>query len=408
MGPEAADIDLLRRYARSGDQSAFAEVVRRRVDLVYSAAARRVGDRHLAEDVTQAVFLILSRKAGSIGLHTPLAGWLLRTVRYAAANAVKIEARRRRHERKAGASMNNGLCSANPSEVLIWQEIAPQLDDAVLKLPSADRDAILMRYFEGRNTRELAGAFGVSEDAAKQRVSRAIERLRKRLCGSDIAIPSAAFTALISELAVRSAPAAVTTGVIGIGGAGVAASAGSVIAKGALAMMTWTKVKACAAALAVAAMLGTGGTMLMNQAVAQAPPKESKPAPPARRPTPAQPAAADPARGTVASAPPVVVKTVPEAGALDVDPKLTEIKVTFSKDMKDGNWAFAQTSPNTFPKTIGKPRYLEDQRTCVLTVQLEPGKGYLIWLNRPPYDSFMDQEGRKAVSYLLTFETAKQ
>ena len=111
--------------------------------------------------------------------------------------------------------------------------------------------------------------------------------------------------------------------------------------------------------------------------------------------------------GVVATAAPVVVRTTPEAGAKDVDPKLTEIKVTFSKDMQDGNWSFVQVSDESFPKTVGKPKFLEDKRTCVLTVQLEPGKGYIIWINRAPYNSFMDPDGRRAVPYQLVFETRK-
>ena len=109
----------------------------------------------------------------------------------------------------------------------------------------------------------------------------------------------------------------------------------------------------------------------------------------------------------VETAPPVVVSTEPRAGADDVDPSLTEIKVTFSKDMQNGNWAFAQMSKEMFPETTGKPRYLDDKRTCVLPVKLQPGKTYLIALNKPPYDSFMDPDGRKALQYLLVFETKK-
>jgi hypothetical protein len=108
---------------------------------------------------------------------------------------------------------------------------------------------------------------------------------------------------------------------------------------------------------------------------------------------------------TVQSMPPVVTKTEPQAGLTDVDPATTEIRVTFSKPMKDGDWAFAQISKETFPKTTGKPHYLPDGQTCVLSVHLEPGKTYVIWLNRPPYDSFMDQDGHKAVPYLLVFQT---
>jgi RNA polymerase sigma-70 factor (ECF subfamily) len=109
----------------------------------------------------------------------------------------------------------------------------------------------------------------------------------------------------------------------------------------------------------------------------------------------------------VKTAPPVVVSTEPRAGADDVDPGLTEIKVTFSKDMQNGNWAFATMNKEMYPQTTGKPRYLDDKRTCVLPVRLEPGKTYVIALNKPPYNSFSDTNGRKAMEYLLVFETKK-
>src|SRR5687767_1604622 len=144
------DARLLRRYAEQRDEAALASLVRRYVDLVYSAAARRVGRGPMAEDVTQAVFVILATKAKSISTNRPLSLWLLTTVRYAAANALRIDARRRRHEQAAGAmrAAASGACSANPSDVLVWQEVASQLDDAVLKLPAADRRAVVLRYFE--------------------------------------------------------------------------------------------------------------------------------------------------------------------------------------------------------------------------------------------------------------------
>src|SRR4051812_8261572 len=98
MGPVIDDDRaLLGRYASGRDEQAFAALVRRHVNLVYSAAARRVGDRHLAEDVTQAVFIILAQKARSIRPDAPLSAWLLTTVRYAASNALKMESRRRKH-----------------------------------------------------------------------------------------------------------------------------------------------------------------------------------------------------------------------------------------------------------------------------------------------------------------------
>ena len=105
--------------------------------------------------------------------------------------------------------------------------------------------------------------------------------------------------------------------------------------------------------------------------------------------------------------PPVVVKTVPEAGAADVDPKLAEIRVTFSKDMQDGSWSWSTLSKETFPEVAGKPRYRDDKRTCVLPVKLEPGKTYAVWVNSAKFGNFKDADGRSAVPYLLVFKTKK-
>jgi RNA polymerase sigma-70 factor (ECF subfamily) len=110
---------------------------------------------------------------------------------------------------------------------------------------------------------------------------------------------------------------------------------------------------------------------------------------------------------TLESVPPVVVKTVPKAGTAEVDPKLTEIKVTFRKDMQDGSWSWATHSKESFPKLDGKPKYLADKRTCVLPVKLEPGKTYAIWVNSEKFGNFKDTDGRSAVPYLLVFKTKK-
>jgi RNA polymerase sigma-70 factor (ECF subfamily) len=110
---------------------------------------------------------------------------------------------------------------------------------------------------------------------------------------------------------------------------------------------------------------------------------------------------------TLESVPPVVVKTVPEAGSADVDPKATEVKVTFSKDMQDDSWSWTQFSRETFPTLDGKPKYLADKRTCVLPVKLEPGKTYAIWVNTDKAANFKDTAGHAAVPYLLVFRTRK-
>jgi hypothetical protein len=108
---------------------------------------------------------------------------------------------------------------------------------------------------------------------------------------------------------------------------------------------------------------------------------------------------------TLESAPPVVVKAVPEAGASDVDPSTTEIRITFSQPMEDRSWSWSTVSKESFPKASGKPRYLEDRRTAVLPVKLEPGKTYAIWLNSPKFRNFKGANGESAVPYLLVFKT---
>ena len=108
---------------------------------------------------------------------------------------------------------------------------------------------------------------------------------------------------------------------------------------------------------------------------------------------------------SVKSMPPGPVKTVPQAGDVAVDPSITEIRVTFSKPMKDKSWSWSQISDETFPRVTGKPHYLKDGKTCVLPVKLEPGKAYVLWLNSQKFRNFKDKDGQPAVPYLLVFET---
>jgi len=103
--------------------------------------------------------------------------------------------------------------------------------------------------------------------------------------------------------------------------------------------------------------------------------------------------------------PPVVVGTVPESGAKNVDPAIREIRVTFSTKMMDKSWSWVQIAPENFPDLVGEPRYLEDKKTCILKVRLEPEKTYIIWLNTQRYTNFKDTDGRPAQPYLLMFET---
>jgi len=108
---------------------------------------------------------------------------------------------------------------------------------------------------------------------------------------------------------------------------------------------------------------------------------------------------------TLDSARPVVIKSVPEAGSAAVDPSTTEIRVTFSKEMQPGGWSWGMITKESYPGTSDAPKYLEDKRTCVLPVKLQPGKTYAVWINTEKLQNFKDTKGQIAVPYLLVFKT---
>jgi len=200
-----SDLDLLRRFARENSQDAFAEIVRRHLNLVYSAALRQVRSPQLAEEIAQSVFADLARGAGKIsGTGVPpvssLTPWLYAVTRRTAIDAIRKESRRQLREQIA-VEMNNMNATAND-----WTQIAPLLDDAMAALDETDRSAILLRYFENKNLREVGEALGASEDAAQKRVSRAVERLREFFSKRNVTIGTSGLAVLISANAVQSAP----------------------------------------------------------------------------------------------------------------------------------------------------------------------------------------------------------
>jgi len=172
--PELDDIALLAQYARDNSEAAFATLVTRHVNLVYSTALRSAGNPNAAEEITQAVFIILARKARSLSPRTILSGWLYQTARLTAANFLRAEIRRQHREQEA--YMQSLLNEPEPD---VWPQIAPLLDAAMTGLGEKDRNAIVLRFFENKSLGEVGSALGASEDAAKMRVNRALEKLRK-------------------------------------------------------------------------------------------------------------------------------------------------------------------------------------------------------------------------------------
>lgn len=199
------DAALLRLYSDTRSDAAFATLVRRYVDLVYSTAVRCVaGDVHLARDVTQEVFLVVARRAAALASHSALEGWLYTTTRYEAAHAVRHEQRRRAREQKA--QLMNELHEDSKPEP-DWQQLRPLLDDAMGVLSARDREAVVMRFFLHRSFRDISERLGLNEDAARRRVDRALDKLHQVLAQRGVASTATAIGGLLSTQAVGAAPA---------------------------------------------------------------------------------------------------------------------------------------------------------------------------------------------------------
>ena len=165
------DHELLQRYAESRCEASFTELVKRYVDLVYSAALRQVGgDAHLAHDVTQSVFIDLARKAGALSGRTVLAGWLYTSAHFAAAKVVRTEQRWHAREQEANSmrEISTESISTESGAEASWEELRPVIDEAMHELNQGERDAVLLRYFEKRQLGEVGAKLGVSEDAARK------------------------------------------------------------------------------------------------------------------------------------------------------------------------------------------------------------------------------------------------
>lgn len=247
------DQQLLHDYAGHRSESAFAELVRRHVDFVYSAALRMVRDAHLAEDVSQGVFVALAQNARQLTERPVLSGWLHRTAQNLAANAVRSDVRRRVREQEA-ATMNELLSSAPDAS---WEHIAPQLDAAMVELSESDRDALLLRYFERKSAQEMAQILGLSVEAAQKRVNRAVERLRDYFSKRNVTIGASGLAVVISANAVQAAPAGLAATISAAAVlAGTVAPAATVIAATKIIAMTTLQKTLITATLAVVAGAG--------------------------------------------------------------------------------------------------------------------------------------------------------
>src|SRR5664280_1044111 len=268
------DMELVREFAAHQSGPAFETLVARYVNLVYSAGLRQVGNPHLAEEVTQAVFIILARKAGSLGSKTILPSWLHRTAGFVAADALKI--RRRRAHREQEAHMQSLLNEPSPGTEEVWLQIAPLLDTAIAGLNEKDRHVIVLRFFENRSLAEVGRALGANEDAARMRVNRALEKLRKFFTKRGVSSTTAIIAGAVSANSIQVAPAALAKSVTAMAIAKGATASGSTLTliKGALKLMAWTKAKTVVVT-STAIILATITTVTVTSHFRHAPPAQT-------------------------------------------------------------------------------------------------------------------------------------
>ena len=263
------DLTLLREFAASNSEEAFAALVSRHVNLVYSVALRQVRDPHHAEEITQAVFIILARKADKLSPPTVLAGWLCRTARYVGAEALRKQSRRQQREQEA--HMQSLL---NEPASLTWTHIAPLLDGAMETLDRKDHDALVLRFFENKNFAEVGVALGMGEDTARMRVNRALGKLHGFFTRRGIASTTAIIAGEISAHSVQwPRPVGLAKAVTAIAVAKGAAATISTLTliKGALKIMAWTKTKTAVAAGVFVLLTGMTATVVIKEIAGRQP-----------------------------------------------------------------------------------------------------------------------------------------
>ncbi|MGZ5545318.1 MAG: RNA polymerase sigma factor [Limisphaerales bacterium] len=262
---ELTDNNLLREYVESASEEAFATLVARHVNKVYSVALRHTGNPHQAEEITQAVFVILARKSSSLGKSVILEGWLYQTARLTALAFIRSEIRRARREQEA--YMQTVL---NESEPDVWKQIAPLLDPAIASLSETDRQAIVLRFIYGKSMNEIGAVLGGTEGATRTRLHRALEKLRQSFYKRGIVSTTEIIAGAIAANGVQIAPIglAKTATALALAKGPAASSSTLTLIKGALKIMAWTKAKT-AIVTGVVVLLAAGTTPVIIKEIEQ-------------------------------------------------------------------------------------------------------------------------------------------
>ncbi len=267
-----SDWELIQLYAKSRSEPAFAELVRRHVGWVYSVAMRQVRQPQLAEEVAQSVFVLLARKAGSLRSGTILGGWLFRTTCFVGSRALRAEQRQKNREQTASSMI--AITTLPEDNEAAWERLAPHLDQVVAALSEPERAAILLRFYEKKPLLEVGRRLGISEEAAKKRVSRAVDKMRTLLVGRGVAVGSTVLAAILAQRTVQAAPVALGAGVLEAAAAGVSVSAVlPQLARETLSAWRWATVKLAAGlattAIALILVAASAGGLFVRHTASQ-------------------------------------------------------------------------------------------------------------------------------------------
>ena len=399
---ELSDQRLIELFLEDNNEAAFEAMVCRHGPMAYRVCWGGCGRRCrrpcrpiLAAGPAQARFVSGSR--------WPFDPWAYRTALALRSQSVL----RRRHETLAGSCKTLSCHDDGPDQVLAM------LDAEIVRLPERWRLPVLLHYFEGRSQEEAARELRWSKNTFRRRLDKARGSLAMRLRRQGVDWPLAPSVLAAGWLV----PKELLAPVVGPAAPLSRRLSGCVLTSRFFGSGSWQnhglgRLKFVAGGLLGIVLFTGGASLLVHHVLADGPAAlVAEPRSPAERPTRAAakvetPVEPDDQAPSVKNSQPVIVRTEPQAGDTKVDAAaVTEIKVTFSKEMKNGSWSWSQISKETFPQTTGKPHYDKDQRTCILPVKLEAGKTYVLWLNPPRFQGFVDLDGNAAAFYPLVFET---
>jgi RNA polymerase sigma factor (sigma-70 family) len=266
------DAELLCEYCQLRSEPAFAEIVQRHAGWIYAAALRQVRDSHLAEDVTQAVFIALAKKAPRLRKGAALSGWLFQAMRYSAGHAVRSESRRKRHERSAAAMLSE--LTVTPVEIQ-WEPLAPHLDELVGRLNKRDQQAILLRFYQQKMFAEVGLAMGLSEEAARKCTDRAVQRLRDMFARRGFSVGTSVNFALAMTQHLSHPPVGLLVSTATKAALAATAGNGLTLANAAMRMMAWAWMKT-AVMVTVIGLAVAGSAIVVAQA--DSPVSQARPA----------------------------------------------------------------------------------------------------------------------------------